>query len=74
MDSTANEVDGLNVRGYPTLIFYGKDDKEGKTYDGGRDFEALKLFIEENSGLKKPTDEKLSTEESEKPVDAKADL
>ena len=29
MDSTANEVEGVNVRGYPTLIYYGKDDKSG---------------------------------------------
>jgi protein disulfide-isomerase A1 len=53
MDSTANEVEGVNVRGYPTLIYYGKDAKEGKNYEGGRDFEALKSFVEEQAGLNK---------------------
>lgn len=69
MDSTANEVEGVNVRGYPTLIYYGKDNKDGKNYDGGRDLEALKAFVEENAGLS--TEKKA---ESEKPVDDKADL
>jgi len=69
MDSTANEVDGVNVRGYPTLIYYGKDDKAGENYDGGRDLEALKLFIEEKSGLNKG---KTESKDSDKPVDDKA--
>jgi len=28
MDATANEVDGVDVRGYPTLKWYPKGDKK----------------------------------------------
>lgn len=69
MDSTVNEVDGVNVSGYPTLIYYGKDDKEGKKYEGERNLEALVKFVEESAGLRP------KEEESDKPVDGeKADL
>ena len=49
MDSTANEAEGVEVRGYPTLIFYPKGKKEGVTFDGDRTLEPLKTYIEENS-------------------------
>lgn len=38
----------FNVRGYPT-IKYG-DPKDLKDYDGGRDYESLKKFADENLG------------------------
>jgi len=71
MDSTANEVEGVNVRGYPTLIYYGKDAKEGKNYEGGRDFEALKSFVEEQAGLNKGNYDQYEKSE-DKPADDKA--
>jgi len=37
MDSTANEVDGLRVSGYPTLKFYASNGKdEAVDHEGGR--------------------------------------
>jgi len=36
-DATANEVDGLSIKGYPTLKFYPKNAKSGIEYDGERD-------------------------------------
>lgn len=39
-DATVNEAEGVNVRGYPTLIFYGKDNTP-VTYDGERDLESM---------------------------------
>jgi protein disulfide-isomerase A1 len=49
-DATANEVDGLEVRGYPTLKFYHKGKKSSPVdYDGGREFEDFKKWIKENS-------------------------
>mmetsp|Transcript_35723 Transcript_35723/g.76266 ORF Transcript_35723/g.76266 Transcript_35723/m.76266 type:complete len:139 (-) Transcript_35723:226-642(-) len=32
------------VKGYPTIKYYKDGDKEGKPYQGGRDFDALKKF------------------------------
>lgn len=49
-DSTTNEVDGLEVKGYPTLKFYPRGNKANPVdYDGGREFEDFKKWILENS-------------------------
>jgi len=34
VDSTANEVDGVNIQGFPTLILFKKDTNEEVTYTG----------------------------------------
>jgi len=50
MDSTANEVEGVEVRGYPTLKFYPKDGKKAPVdYDGERDLEGFKKYLSEKS-------------------------
>ena len=50
MDATANEVDGVDIRGYPTLKFYPKGGKAAPVdYDGGRDLEAFKTWLKEHS-------------------------
>ena len=50
MDSTANEVDGVDIRGYPTLKFYPKGSKNSPVdYDGGRDLEAFRTYLNEKS-------------------------
>jgi len=48
-DATSNEADGVEVRGYPTLIFYPKDNKEGVNFDGDRELEPLKKYVNENA-------------------------
>jgi protein disulfide-isomerase A1 len=53
MDSTANEAEGVEVRGYPTLIFYPRDNKAGVNFDGDRTLEPLKKWLEENSPVLK---------------------
>jgi len=52
-DATTNEADGVNIRGYPTLKFYPKDNKEGVDYSGERDFESLKTYLTENASTAK---------------------
>ena len=50
MDATANEVDGVDIRGYPTLKFYPRGKKSSPVdYDGNRDAEGFKAWIKENS-------------------------
>lgn len=52
-DSTANEVDGVDVRSYPTLRFYSKDNKAGVDYSEGRELEDFKVWLDENSSAAK---------------------
>jgi len=49
-DATANEVEGLEIRGYPTLKFYPKGNKSAPVdYDGGRELEDFKKWLREHS-------------------------
>lgn len=52
-DATANEADGVQIGGYPTLIFYPKDNKAGVTYEGDRDLEGFSKYLTENSAVLK---------------------
>lgn len=36
------------VRGYPTIKYFKDGDMDGEDYQGGRDFDSLKKFVEEN--------------------------
>jgi protein disulfide-isomerase A1 len=49
-DATANEADGVEIRGYPTLKFYPKgENKKAIDYDGERDLESFKNWLREKS-------------------------
>ena len=52
-DATVNEAEGVEVRGYPTLIWYPKDNKAGVTYEGERELKDFQKFFEENSSALK---------------------
>ena len=51
IDMTVNDVASVGVNAYPTIILF----KDGKLtwYDGEREFEELKAFVEENAGATK---------------------
>jgi len=54
MDSTANEVDGVEVQGYPTLKFYPRGAKNAPVdYDGGREVEDIKNWLKDKSSAYK---------------------
>lgn len=53
MDGTENEVPHVEVKGFPTIVYF--DAKEGATaqpYQGGRELESLQKFVEEKAGVK----------------------
>lgn len=52
-DATENEVDGVEIRSYPTLIFYPKDNKAGVPYSEGRELDDFKAWLAENSSAVK---------------------
>jgi len=52
IDATANDVahPAVHVEGFPTIIFFPANGKDTPTvYDGERDLESLKAFVQENS-------------------------
>ena len=61
-DATANEAEGVEVRGYPTLIFYPKDNKAGVDYSGERELQNFKDWLGENSPVLKGDSGHESTE------------
>lgn len=42
----------FEVRGYPTIKYFVDGDESGEDYKGGRDFESLRSFVEENLEVK----------------------
>jgi len=49
MDSTANEVDEVEITGFPTIIFYPSNDKAGVKYDGERTTEGFIDYLREHT-------------------------
>lgn len=48
-DATENEAAGVDIRGYPTLKFYPKDNKAGIDYNEGREYDEIVAWLAENS-------------------------
>ena len=47
MDAVANDVPGLDIEGFPTLIIFTKGNKRGLEYDGSRDLHDIVQFIKD---------------------------
>jgi len=45
IDYTANEVEGINIKGFPTLKFYPAGNEAVIEYEGDRELEALIKFV-----------------------------
>lgn len=52
-DSTANEVEGVDIRGYPTLKFYPRENKSGIDYEGERAKGDFVNYLAEKSSVYK---------------------
>jgi protein disulfide-isomerase A1 len=50
IDATSNTLpDGIDIAGFPTLIFFPADNKKGITYEEDRDLDSLKDFVIEHA-------------------------
>ena len=56
MDATANEVDGEEIQGFPTIKFYPAGSAISIDYKGGRDLESMIKFVE-SDGTEQPEGE-----------------
>jgi len=45
MDDTANDVDGVSIGGYPTLIYYHATNKSPISFEGTRDEAGITEFL-----------------------------
>ena len=48
MDAVANDVPGLEIEGFPTLMMFTKKNKRGVQYDGSRDAHDILQFIKDS--------------------------
>ncbi|XP_028977934.2 protein disulfide-isomerase A2 [Esox lucius] len=51
MDATANEVEGVSVSGFPTLMYYPAGDDKEVEYGGTRDLETFIKFLDNGGQL-----------------------
>ncbi|PAA62369.1 hypothetical protein BOX15_Mlig005000g2 [Macrostomum lignano] len=53
MDSTANEVEGVNVHSYPTIMLFPAGSDEIIEYEGERNLEGFKKFLDSGGKIQK---------------------
>ena len=67
VDSTANEIDGVDIKSFPTLKLFKKDTNEMVDYSGARDLETLVHFVKTGEQqLPKKDEEKEEEKEDNK--------
>lgn len=52
LDNTLNDVEGVEIHGYPTLVLFPADGSDPIYYEEARTLEAMANFIKENGSLK----------------------
>uniref|UniRef100_A0A4W6ETF4 Protein disulfide-isomerase n=1 Tax=Lates calcarifer TaxID=8187 RepID=A0A4W6ETF4_LATCA len=70
MDATANEVESVEIKGFPTLRYFPAGGKEVVEYTGKRDLETMSKFLDDGGVLPK---EESNEEEDEDDEDDKDD-
>jgi len=71
VDGTENEVEGVEIEGFPTLIMYKKETNEAVSYTGRRDMDDIVKFIE--TGEQEEAEEEDEPEEDEEDEDFEDD-
>jgi hypothetical protein len=61
---TANEVDGEEIQGFPTIKYFPKGEKQIVDYNGGRDLDSLIKFVE-NEGVEVEAEEEEDDDEED---------
>jgi len=51
-DSAQELCEDFGIRGYPTIKYFHDGDSKGEDYQGGRDFDSLKEFVEKELEIK----------------------
>jgi hypothetical protein len=51
MDATANEAEGVNIEGFPTIKYYPANNKDGVDYKGGRTLDDFYKYLKENASV-----------------------
>ncbi|KAH0554399.1 protein disulfide-isomerase [Cotesia glomerata] len=73
MDATANELDTINIKSFPTIILYKKETNEAVEYNGERTLEGLAKFID-SDGVYGQAAEEVQEEDEDDDVPRKDEL
>ncbi|XP_074106915.1 protein disulfide isomerase [Cotesia typhae] len=73
MDATANELDIINIKSFPTIILYKKETNEAVEYNGERTLEGLSKFID-SDGVYGQAAEEVQEEDEDDDVPRKDEL
>ncbi|XP_023273166.1 protein disulfide-isomerase-like [Seriola lalandi dorsalis] len=73
MDATANEVESLDIRGFPTLKYFPTAGKEVVDYTGKRDLETMSKFLDDGGVLPKEESDEEEDDEDEDEEDEEED-
>ncbi|XP_008554924.1 protein disulfide-isomerase [Microplitis demolitor] len=57
MDATANELETINIKSFPTIILYKKETNEAVEYNGERTLEGLSKFIDSDGAYGQAAEE-----------------